>query len=192
VPHGSPPHPIEAANLELPSAETATKTSADLHREPEFGSWIPAGAAVQEMLLDVGQKLGGAEQDQSKVDAAITASLDAATDRFFGPEMRERMADRMKDAAISILVRSGRERASEVIVTAAAVRSAGLITSPPHEIPFLRGFFQKALAILATQSGGQLSVPVPPSRDESGTSPAEHGQGPLPGDRVSAGGIVLP
>jgi hypothetical protein len=50
----------------------------------------------------------------------------------------------------------------------------------------LRGFFQKALAIIASQQGGQLSIPVPVP--ESGAPVA----GPAPGEKVSPGGIVLP
>ena len=47
-------------------------------------------------------------------------------------------------------------------------------------------FFQKALAIIASQQGGQLSIPVPVAE---GGAP---GAGPEPGDKVSPGGIVLP
>jgi hypothetical protein len=50
----------------------------------------------------------------------------------------------------------------------------------------LRGFFQKALAIIASQQGGQLSIPIP--MPEGGAP----GAGPAPGDKVSPGGIVLP
>jgi len=70
----------------------------------------------------------------------------------------------MKDVAVSVLATEGRDRAALVMATAAATMSAGLITSPPHEVPFLRAFFQKALAMVAAQSGGQLSIPVPTAR----------------------------
>ena len=191
VPDKAPPHPIDQAKLEIPAAATAVADSADLHREPELGAWLPAGPAVQELLIEVGQKLaasGGTEQDATKIDDAVREALDSSTDRFFGPEIRERLAERMKDAAISILARHGRERAAEVLSVAAAVVSAGLITSPPHEIPFLRGFFQKALAILASQQGGQLSIPVPVAQPEAGPAPAAA----QPGEKVSPGGIILP
>ncbi len=55
-----------------------------------------------------------------------------------------------------------------MLAVARAIREAGLITSPPREIPFLTGFFQKALGILAQQGGGQLRVPVTP-----GSAPTE-------------------
>lgn len=191
APDKSPPHPIDEAKLEIPAASAVVPNSADLHREPELGAWLPAGPAVQELLIEVGQKLaqsGNAEQDAKKIDDAVREALDNSTDRFFGPEIREHLAARMKDAAISILARHGRERAAEVMGVAAAVVSAGLITSPPHEIPFLRGFFQKALAILASQQGGQLSIPVPVTQEESGAAAAMA----EPGDKVSPGGIILP
>jgi hypothetical protein len=190
APANAPLHPIDDAKLDIPDAASVVAGSADLHREPELGAWLPAGPAVQELLLDVGQKLaasGGADaQDATKVDEAVRQALDSATDRFFGPEVRERLATRMKDAAVSILARQGRARAAEVVAIASAVKSAGLITSPPRDIPFLRGFFQKALAIIASQQGGQLSIPVPVP--ESGGP----GTGPTPGEKVSPGGIVLP
>jgi len=190
APDKAPPHPIEQAKLDIPAAAAVVANSADLHREPELGAWLPAGPAVQDLLIEVGQKLGaagGAEPDAKKIDDAVRESLDNATDRFFGPDVRERLADRMKDAAISIMARVDRERAAEVMGTAAAVLAAGLITSPPHEIPFLRGFFQKALAIIAQQQGGQLSIPVPVPQE--GAEPTELAQ---PGDKVSPGGIILP
>jgi hypothetical protein len=194
APDKTPPHPIDEAHLE--PAPSAVETSANLHGEPEFGPWLPARQALQELLMDVGQKLSaGAKEpqpDQKNVDVAISSSIDAATDRFFSPEIRERISDRMRDAAISILAREGRPRAAEVIATAAAVKAAGLITSPPHEIPFLRGFFQKALAMLAAQSDGQLSIPIPDGATEV-ASPAELAvEKALPGEKVSSGGIILP
>jgi hypothetical protein len=191
APAKPPPHPIDEAKLEIPPAAAVVARSADLHREPELGAWLPAGPAVQELLIEVGQKLAassGAEPDPTKIDDAVRDGLDNATDRLFGPEVRERLAERMKDAAISILARQGRERAGEVLAVASAVLSAGLITSPPREIPFLRGFFQKALAILASQQGGQLSIPVPVTTEQGG-APSELAQ---PGDKVSPGGIILP
>jgi hypothetical protein len=191
APDKAPIHPIDAAKLDIPSGADVVTNSADLHREPELGAWLPAGPAVQDLLIEVGQKLaasGSTEQDANKIDDAVREALDSSTDRFFGPEIRERLAERMKDAAISILARVGRERAAEVMGVAAAVVAAGLITSPPHEIPFLRGFFQKALAILASQQGGQLSIPVPVAQPEAGAAPS----GAEPGEKVSPGGIILP
>jgi hypothetical protein len=66
----------------------------------------------------------------------------------------------MRDAAISVRARLGDRRASEVLGVARAVREAGLITSPPREIPFLTVFFQKALSLMMQQANGQLRIPM--------------------------------
>jgi hypothetical protein len=190
APDKTPPHPVDAASLTLPPAESAAQASANLHGEPEFASWLPHGQAIQELLVGIGQKIGalGPEPEQAKVDDIIAAAIDAATDRFFEPELRAVVANRMKDAAISILARAGKERAADTIAVAQATVAAGLITSPPHEIPFLRGFFQKALAILAQRSGGQLSIPVPVAPGGEAPPPP----GAQPGEKTSPGGIILP
>jgi len=41
-----------------------------------------------------------------------------------------------------------------------AIEKAGLITEPPRDVPFLRAFFDKAIAVLLAQGNGQLRVPV--------------------------------
>jgi len=185
-----PLHPIDAAALELPPRAEAVEASANLHAEPEFGSWLPHGQGVEELLMDIGQKMGagtaGPEQDQTKIDAIIRTAIDAATDRFFlALDFRELVAQRMKDAAISILARKGRDRAAQVMAVSEATVAAGIITLPPHEIPFLRGLFQKALALLAERSGGQLSIPVVTSAPADASSPAEVETGATPGEKVT-------
>jgi hypothetical protein len=158
------PHPIDDAKIDPSSAAGAVAQSAQLHVDPEFRGWLPSGESIRMLLEKIGQSLGAeGEQphDQAKVNAAVREALELATDNFFAPEVREIIAARMRDAAISVLSRAGRDRAAAVLATAAAVTSAGLITSPPHEVPFLQGFFQKALAVVAAQQGGQLAVPVP-------------------------------
>ena len=162
VPDTMPPHPIDDAKLEATPSSTVVQTSTTLHGEPEFASWLPDAQAMQGLILDIGQRFGGeSEREQSKVDAVVAEAVDAATDRFFGPDVRERLAARMKDSALSVLAREGKERAAQVLATAEAAKQAGLITSPPHEIPFLRAFFQKGLAMIAAQYGGRLEIPVP-------------------------------
>src|SRR5262249_29332311 len=105
----------------------------------------------------------GAEglKDAEKVNHALGEEISAATDRFFSPEVRNIIAERMRDSAISVRTRRGDERAKVVLAVARAVREAGLITSPPRDIPFLTAFFQKAIGILAQQGGGSLLIPVP-------------------------------
>ena len=163
VPEGEPAHPladIEAA-LDPARAADAVPASASLHNEPEFRSWLPDRGALDELLQKVGERLGPAgASDADAVGAALREETDAATDRFFSPELRGVVVARMRDAAISIRARKGDARAAEVLSLARVVKDAGLITSPPREIPFLVGFFQKALGILAQQGGGQLRVPV--------------------------------
>ena len=184
VPDVAPPHPVDDAELGESDALATLAVSVQLHGEPEFRAWLPDPNVVQELLVAIGQALGGPPgDDQARIDAAVASELDAATDRFFGPEVREMLVARMRDAAISVLARAGRERAADVMAITRAVTAAGLVTDPPHAIPFLRGFFQKALAVVASQQGGQLSVPIP-------SDPAAGGA--LPGERVSEGGIILP
>ncbi len=165
APAETPEHPIDAAKLELPGAATVMLNSAMLHGEPEFHAWVPPSGAVQALVALIGQELGRhgtpeAPPDEAKFEQIMASSLNDLTDRFFTPEIRQQLAATMKDAAISVLARVGRERAAQVLAVANAVATAGLITNPPHEIPFLRAFFQKAIALLAAQNAGRLSIPV--------------------------------
>jgi hypothetical protein len=123
-------------------------------------SWLPEGRALDELLRKVGEKLSaGDTEDAKKVDEVLQEEIKSATDRYFTPEQRALIARRMRDAAISIRQRAGDERAKEVLRAAKAIEAAGLITSPPSELEFLRVFFQKGLSVLAQQQGG-LRVPV--------------------------------
>ena len=161
APEAEPAHPV----ADLEAAMTSEKAwalapaSRTLHDEPEFRSWLPDRGAVDEMLQKVGERLGAdGVKDPEKVNDALREEIDAATDRFFGPEVRGVVAARMRDSAISVRVRRGDERATEVLGAAKAVTEAGLITSPPREIPFLVAFFQKAIGFLAQKNA--LRVPV--------------------------------
>jgi hypothetical protein len=163
APDAEPPHPLADLIAEVSSerAATAALMSANLHAEPEFASWLPDRAALDELLQKVGERIDPQDKDApGKVSAVVNEEADAATDRFFSPEVRAVVALRMRDAAISVRARLGDRRASEVLGVARAVREAGLITSPPREIPFLVVFFQKALSLLMRQSGGQLRIPM--------------------------------
>jgi hypothetical protein len=167
-------HPLAEldAAITVEQATSAATGSGALHQEPEMRAWLPDRGALDEMLQKVGERLGSeGASDPDKVNEAIREEIDAATDRFFSPEVRDIVSRRLADAAISVRSRKGQERAIEVLSVARAIREAGLITAPPREIPFLTGFFQKALGILAQQSGGQLRVPVPAGTP--GSTPAE-------------------
>jgi hypothetical protein len=164
---GAPPaaeHPFDTEGLELgdeDARELAAK-SADLHALPEFVSWLPDRAAVDELLLKVGASLTpGEEPNQEQFEAALKSELLAAVDRYFTPERRTDLIQRMKDAALGVLARDGEDRALDVAAAIKAIEKTGLITDPPRDVPFLRAFFDKAIAVLLAQGNGQLRVPIP-------------------------------
>jgi len=162
VPEQEPASPLAGLDVTDKDLDRA-KTSAALHNEPEFRGWLPDPRMMQELLGKVGERLGPDpnQQPADKVNEYFEQEINAATDRFFNPEVRGVIADRMKDCAISVLARLGKERALDVLATAEASKRAGLITSPPSEIPFLKSFFQKGLAVMAANSGGRISIPIP-------------------------------
>lgn len=157
-------HPFDAEGLELADedAKELAAKSGDLHALPEFGSWLPERAAVDELLLKVGQSLTpGEPPDQAQFEAALRAEVLAAVDRYFTPERRADLVLRMKDSALGVLARDGEARALEVVAAMKAIEKTGLITDPPRDVPFLRAFFDKAIAVLLAQGNGQLRVPIP-------------------------------
>jgi hypothetical protein len=161
APSSDPPHPLADLESALRDGDEVGAATGGLHAEPELRGWVPDSRALDEMLRKVGERLKADDaQDSAKVDEALREEMKAATDRFFSPEMRAEIARRMRDAAITIRSRAGDARAREVLLAARAVEKAGLITSPPSELEFLRAFFQKGVALLAQQGGGQLRVPV--------------------------------
>ena len=164
VPEQAPPHPLEEEGLVLSDedAKELAKTSGRLHALPEFRGWFPPKEAVDEMMLRVGETVKpGTEPDQADLQQAIDQETCAATDRYFSPQRREQLAQLMHDSALSVLQRAGEQPALDVVATIKAIESAGLITDPPHEVPFLRAFFDKAIAVMIAQGGGQLRIPIP-------------------------------
>lgn len=164
VPESAPLHPIDELGIQIDDAAIAqaVSNSATLHQEPEFGTWLPEPRVVHEMLQKVGERLTGNEDaDNENVTKFFAEETAAAADRFFTQEVREVVAARMKDAAITINARAGKERAALVLATAEAVKRAGLITSPPSEVPFMVAFINKALGRMAAAQNGRLSIPVP-------------------------------
>lgn len=162
VPEQEPLSPL--AGLEVTDRDLdRARSSGTLHNEPEFRGWLPDPRMMQELLGKVGERLGPDpnQQPAEKVNELFEQEISAATDRFFNPEVRGVIAERMKDCAISVLARVGKERALDVLATAEASKRAGLITAPPSEIPFLKSFFQKGLAVMASNSGGRISIPIP-------------------------------
>lgn len=163
-------HPFDAEGLEL-SIEDATemvKTSAALHNLPELQGWFPEKSAVDELFAHVGESLANAGHDPTKepppeaLRGALNEQIAAATDRYFTPERRARLVVALKDAALSALPREGEETALQISALAKVAAEAGLITNPPREIPFLRGYFEKAVSMIAMQNQGRIRIPVPP------------------------------
>jgi hypothetical protein len=157
-------HPFDTEGLELADedAKELAAKSADLHALPEFNSWLPDRATVDELLAKVGASLTPGEQpDQAAFETALRSELLAAVDRYFTPERRADLISKMKDAALGVLARDGEARALEVVAAMKAIEKAGLITDPPRDMPFLRAFFDKAIAVLLAQGNGQLRVPIP-------------------------------
>jgi hypothetical protein len=172
-------HPFDAEGLELADEdvkELAAKSGL-LHQLAEFASWLPDKAAVDELLAKVGETLTpGEPPDQAKFEASLKEQVLAATDRYFTPERRAQLVLSMKDSAISVLAREGETRALDVVATMKAVEQAGLITDPPRDVPFLRAFFEKAIAVLLAQGNGQLRVPIPRpagAASDAASAPAE-------------------
>jgi hypothetical protein len=156
-------HPLDEEGLELAdedAREIASK-SLELHQLPEFAGWLPARTSVDELLGKLGENMTPDQKPEPSVfDELMKREIAAATDRYFTPEHRAGLVLSMKDSALSVLARDGEEKALQVVATMRAIERAGLITDPPHEVPFLRGFFEKAIAVLLAQGGGQLRVPV--------------------------------
>jgi len=164
VPQAEPTHPIEVAALVVSDEdiEKRVPASAHMHNDPEFRAWLPEIQHVQDLLNKVGERIApDPDQAGERLNAIFEEEIKSATDRFFTPEVRALVAARMRDAAVSFLAREGRERALDVLAVAEAAKRCGLITSPPSDVPFLRSFFQKALAVVASSSGGKLNIPVP-------------------------------
>ena len=114
------------------------------------------------MLAKLGQTITpGEEPSADAMKEKLEAEIASATDRYFSPERRTELTLAMKDSALSVLSREGEQRALEVAAVMKVVQSCGLITDPPHEVPFLRGFFEKAVSLLLAQGGGSLRIPVP-------------------------------
>jgi hypothetical protein len=169
VPSEAVAHPFDAEGFELSLEDAAemVKNSAKLHNLPELAGWFPDKGAVDELFAFVGQGLSDAGHDPTKeppaeaLRDAMTEQIAAATDRYFTPERRAQLVVALKDAALSALPREGEEIGLQLSALAKVSAEAGLITNPPREIPFLRGYFEKAVSLLAMQNQGRIRIPVP-------------------------------
>jgi len=178
VPSEAQEHPFDGEGLELADEDVAdmAKSSQGLHLLPEFRGWFPPKPFVEELLLKVGDTLSpGSEPEPEALQKKLEEEIVAATDRYFTPERREALTRMMKDSALSVLAREGEVRTLEVVATMKKIQSAGLITDPPHEIGFLRAFFDKAISAIAYQDGGKLRIPI---RNAPAPAPAEAAPSP--------------
>jgi len=164
TPDKLPPHPFDEEGLVLSEddARAVAEGSRELHSLPEFRGWFPTREGMDELLAKLGEDLEpGQSPDPEAMTKKLEEELSAATDRYFSPERREALVRAMRDSALSVLSRDGETRALEVVATMKMIEKAGLITDPPRDIPFLRGFFEKAVSLMLAQGGGKLRVPVP-------------------------------
>ena len=164
IPQTHPAHPFDEEGLEIADedADALANDSARLHQLPEFNAWLPPKSAVEEVLYRVGQTLPPGEQpSQDLVAEKVTEEVRGATDRYFSPQAIEELVEMMKDSALSVLNRDGEAKALEVVGTMKVVQRCGLITNPPRDNAFLRGFFEKGIQALAMQTKGELKIPMP-------------------------------
>lgn len=164
APATAPGHPFDDEGLELgpEDAKEMGLSSAALHALPEFRGWFPTRGAVEEMLVKVGETVTpGEDPDPEKLKTALEAEIVATTDRYFSPERRADLVRAMKDSALSVLAREGEQKALEVAATIACIEARGILTDAPHEVGFLKGFFEKAVSLMLAQGGGSLKIPVP-------------------------------
>src|SRR5262249_27813944 len=142
-------------------ARELSKLSASLHALPEFRGWFPPGPALDEMLAKVGDSLEpGQEPPADLLQSRLEEEVKAATDRYFTPERRAQLVKLMKDSALSVLAREGENQALQVVAAMKVTELAGLITDPPHAVPFLRAFFDKGVAAMLAQNQGRLRIPM--------------------------------
>jgi len=52
------------------------------------------------------------------------------------------------------------------------IEKCGILTNPPRDVPFLKAFFDKGVAMMVAQGGGRLRIPVP-SAGMAQSSPTE-------------------
>lgn len=184
VPSEAPSHPFDDEGLELSDddARELAKKSAALHALPEFRGWFPPRPAVDELLLKAGEAFPSEQPPPEQARAIIEEQIDAATDRYFSPQQRTVLTGLLKDSALSILHREGEERALDVAATIKRIEQTGLITDPPHELPFLRAFFEKAVGAMLQQGSGSLRIPVPrrPDQPAAEGEPKPDGNPPAP------------
>jgi hypothetical protein len=189
APTVAPPHPFDEEGLALgdEDAEKLARDSGVLHQWPEFGSWLPPERSVQELLMQIGRRLPPDPSiSKDRLEPVMREQVAAATDRHFTPERRAALAQRMKDSALSVIARLGEHAGLQVSAVIHVIQGAGLITNPPSDVRFLTGYFDKALALLAAQQGGQLRIPIPRPPSAAATDTASASASDAPGEAEAA------
>jgi hypothetical protein len=152
APSAAPPHPIEASKLPIVAPEEALDRSAKLHAEPELRGWLPEPPAIQALLNEVGRQVRPEDAaEPGLAQRKVREVIEKATDSFFTREARVGLAERMRDAAISMAARGARDRAADVVATAGAI-GALAADAEPHTVPFLRAFFEKAFGLATARA----------------------------------------
>jgi hypothetical protein len=167
---GEPPsHPADGAALTIPDRATAVARSAKLHAEPELRGWLPDPLGMERLVAAVRAASTaaasaapiseeGVAEARARAETQIKEAIAQETDRFFSDLVRDDFANRMRDAAIPMIARGARDRAADLLATAAQVRSLAV---PPHTIPFLSALFEKAFGLLAARWAAKAGVPPP-------------------------------
>ena len=155
APSPPPPHPIDAVAHQRSELALAVPRSDKLHAQPELRTWLPEPSAMQRMLIEATSL--EATADPAETELKVRAIIERETDRYFTAEVREALAARMKDAAISMLARGPGEAAADLMAMIEVVRGPG--STVPHEIPFLRAFFEKAFGLLTAQMAKRRKAP---------------------------------
>jgi hypothetical protein len=195
APSSPPPHPFDEEGLVLSDEDAVERArdSANLHALPEFQPMLPTPGSLDELISKIGARFGSTppeETPKEERNTIIREEVRAAADRYFTPERRARIVLKLKDCGMSVLVRQGEESGLQVAAVIRAVEQAGLITNPPSEIGFLRAFFDKGLAFLASRTGGQLRVPLQQPQQQQpiiiGEAANQGGEQPTSGEQSAA------
>jgi hypothetical protein len=145
---GAPPplaDPAAALPALDPEAERAAlAASAELHELPLLRGWLGEEA----FLREVAARLDEIEKSPLALDAAqkaerLRAVVREAVDRYFTPERRARLADRLTEVA-AWLARTGRPDRSAQAAAAARALAAGL---PASQVPFASRLIEKAFRL---------------------------------------------
>jgi hypothetical protein len=154
APAAAVPHPALRAKLPAVARGEALDRSAKLHAEPELRGWLPDPETIRHLLVAVSTGVRDAGSDRGAAEQRIRELIEKATDSFFAPAALTALAERMKDAVLSMVERGARDRAADLLATADAVSALGP-DDAPHSVPFLRAFFEKAFGLATARAAAQ-------------------------------------